>query len=78
MSVLRLPGSYVQMKKIRSVSVLDHEVAFLRGENKEEVVYQVVNTYTGKSFLGLNRLFIQWMYEVCERNLKLNLIGARA
>ena len=78
MSVLKVTGNYIQMKKIRSVSVLDHEVAFLRGENKEDIVYQVTNTYTGKSFLGLNRLFMQWIYTACERSLKLGLIGARA
>jgi len=44
----------------------------------DDIVYKVINTYTGKSMFSLTRTLAEWIYDACEENLMLGCMGARA
>jgi len=58
------------------VTLRAYQISDQNGE--DEVVYKVINTYTGKSIFSLTRMFAEWVYGACEENLILECMGALA
>jgi len=61
------PGSVT----LRAYGIVDED-------GEEDVVYEVINTYTGKSTFSLTRAYAEWIFEACEERLTLDCMEARA
>jgi len=59
-----------------SVTLKAHAIEDRDGEG--EIVYEVINSYTGKNMFSLTRTFAEWIFEACEEHLVLDCMGARA
>lgn len=59
---------------LKAIHLTQGSVTLRAYQYEDETVYEVKNTYTGKSMLSLTRMFAEWLFEACEKNL----IGARA